>query len=82
MHITVQFDNVYDNGHHIHVEVLLVPKPTSEDVADAFRDWSDDHIFPHTGDGNATTKEASYFALIVDAPDFPALLNHEFCWGA
>ncbi|MFT4044855.1 MAG: hypothetical protein QM673_16970 [Gordonia sp. (in: high G+C Gram-positive bacteria)] len=81
MEITVRFTNVYDGGEHVHDETLVVPAPAAEDFDNEFEEWSDDNLFPHTGDGNATDRDATYYADVLACASCPDLQGREFTWG-
>lgn len=81
MKITAQFTNIYDGEQHVHDETLDVPAPTAADFDDDLFDWSEDHLFPRTGDGNAADKEAAYFVVILACAACPELVGREFDWG-
>lgn len=77
MRIDVKFTDVYDGAEHPRTVTLNVPlPPAGSDI----EEWADDHLFPHTGDGNAINSTAGYYAEILDAPEAPFLNGREFDW--
>lgn len=81
MQITVGFNDIYNGEEHIRIESFDVPLPSTDDVDDGYLDWSTNCIFPRTGDGNASNKEAGYFVLVTACSDFPRLVGTEFEWA-
>lgn len=49
-----------------------VPPPPVEEYSDAYTDWADEHIFPHTGTGR--TKGDSWYDVTVTASSAPHLI--------
>ncbi len=81
MEITARFTNIYDDEKHVHDETFDVPAPTPSDFDDDLDEWSEDHLFPRTGDGNAIDKDAAYFVDILACDSCPELVGREFAWG-
>jgi len=81
MEITARFTNIYDDEEHVHEETFDVSVPTPADFGDELVDWSEDHLFPRTGDGNAVDKDAAYFVVILACQACPELVAREFAWG-
>lgn len=78
MWMTVEFTNVYDDEEHIcraSVEVDEPPRDAAE-----LREWAEDNLYPHTGDGNAVSKHAGHFADIVACAERPDMVGKEFEW--
>jgi hypothetical protein len=83
MKVTIQFTDVYDGKEHVRVQEIDVaapPRHTGPESDDDLDAWSDDVILPHTGDGNAISKKAGYFAEIVACDEYPSLVGREFEW--
>ena len=75
----MQFTNVYDGEEHINVCTVDVDTPPADvDDVDELFEWAEDNIWPHSGDGNAVTKDAGYFADILACPERPDLVGKEF----
>ncbi|XAO35581.1 hypothetical protein SEA_MORGANA_147 [Gordonia phage Morgana] len=81
MKITVKFTDVYGGREHVRTEEIDVESPTPGDLAGDLLDWADDELMEHTGDGNASTIDAGYFAEITECVDMPELVGREFDWG-
>lgn len=81
MQITVIFTDVYDGEEHLRTETFDVSPPSTEDASDHYSDWADEQIFPRTGDGTGTSKEACYFATVLTCREYPPLIGVEFVWG-
>lgn len=80
MQMTVEFTDVYDGVERARVEVIDVPAPNASDD-DGLRDWSEDCLWPLTGDGKHERGEAGYFAEIRSCAERPDLVGREFAWG-
>jgi len=81
MELTARFTNTYDGEEHVHDEILTLPTPTSVDFDEDLQEWSEDHLFPRTGDGNAIDQDAGYFVEILACAECPTLVGREFAWG-
>ena len=81
--ITVTFTDVYAGIEHERTEQIDVNEPPPGEIEDdeAYDNWADDEIRPHTGDGRAADKDAGYFALIKEAPGWPHIVGMEFTWA-
>ncbi|UVK59877.1 hypothetical protein SEA_OBLADI_138 [Gordonia phage ObLaDi] len=80
MKMTVKFTDVYDHEEHERTEEIDVERPSTLE-GEEFDEWAIDEIMEHTGDGNAISKQAGYFAEIVACADMPELVGTEFEWG-
>lgn len=78
MWMTVEFTNVYDGEEHICRATVEVDAPPSDE--DQLEEWAEENLYPHTGDGKATDKDAGYFADIVACSERPDLVGKEFQW--
>lgn len=76
MMMTVKFTDVYDDEEHERTQAIMVSAPPSDDL----EEWAETNISPYTGDGNAITKNAGYFAEIIECGDRPELVGREFEW--
>lgn len=78
MWMTVQYTDVYDDEEHIRRLTVEVDEPPAN--TDELDEWAWDNLHCHTGDGNAISQHAGYFAGIVACPERPDLVGKEFEW--
>lgn len=89
MQVTVLFTDVYGGVEHPHTETFDVAHPpgwlpdAGLGEVDTFDldTWADEHLYPHTGQGEFDNVEAGYFAEIISCEECPGLVGSEFSWG-
>ena len=78
MWMTVEFTNVYDDEEHIYRATVEVDAPPADN--NQLKEWAEENLYPHTGDGKATSKHSGYFADIIACSERPDLVGKEFEW--
>lgn len=77
--INMQIDNIYENGDRVQTTIqTYVPPPPPKSDEDAYNDWTQDYIYPHTGTGKEEG-DSAYFVKIIGSTD-PDLVGREIEW--